>query len=257
MKKIFLLIFVFALTSAKTQTPRVLIVPFNPDMYFSDSDQMLAEYNKKTVKEVRALFRYGINLNVHAKMLNEHGSVNMLSDTSQTLMKDLYNIYKGISYFQDKPMRQEEEVAKVGGLKVLKKKESNGGQQENKTFNNQADNTEYMNVKILNPYMIPHLKDKYKVDYVVFLNQFNLVTHYEHCLDRATNTFEREVMIHYSIFDATGKQIAGDALSMYFPSNTNNIMEIIEKNFPPLSDIITRQVPSGYTADNGSLDVSH
>jgi len=221
----------------------VMIIPFDPNMYFSDADDQLAKYNDKSIKEVRTLFRYGININVNAKILSLYQTRPLLTDTAKRAVEDLYAIYKGISYFQDKsmPLSEAEEKAyateekkKISG--AVKSPESEG--QTASSLNQPVVRHEYMNVKIHDKRMLLYLKEKYGTDVFVFLNQYNLVTNYEHCLDRATNTFERDIKVHFSILDYTGKQLAGDVAIVHFPSNSNDITEIMRDNFPVIADYI-------------------
>ena len=226
----------------------VMILPFDPNMYFSDADDKLAKYNDKSIKEVQTLFRYGLNINVNAKILSQYQTRPLLTDTARGAVEDLYAIYKGISYFKDKsnPAPKTEQNAYASGEKKkffnLKKSGESAGQ---KASSVEAPDRvhEYMNVKIHDSRMLPFLKDKYGTSIFVFLNQFDLVTNYEHCLDRATNTFERDIKVHFSIFDYNGKQLAGDVAVVHFPSNSNDITEIMRNNFPAIADYLAKELP--------------
>lgn len=243
----FFLVFSFALSNAKD--PSVMIIPFNPDMYFSDSDQALAKYNRKSIPEVRKMFRYGLNINLNARIMQDYGSRSMISDTANGALQDLAGIYNSIGYYQDKAKSvqvkeemENDEKGLVGKTKGFFRKMNK--EQESETDNDKGDDyKKYMNVRIKNPDLLPYLSDKYGTEYFVFINQFNLKTNYENCLDRATNTFEREVLVHFSIFDKEGNQLAGDVASVYFPSNSNDIMDIMRNNFPPISDFMTANLP--------------
>ncbi|MEX0811756.1 MAG: hypothetical protein WD048_06035 [Chitinophagales bacterium] len=249
------LIFGFLIFSAMLLTakdPSVMIIPFNPDMYFSDSDQELAKYNSKSIPEVRKMFRYGLSINMNARIMQEYSSRSMISDSAKDAQKDLAGIYNSIGYFEDKAksvqVKEEMEsnekglVEKTKGLFSRKKGEQES--QESKQDNNIGDDyKKFINVKIKNPDLLPYLSDKYGTDVFVFINQFNLKTNYEHCLDRATNTFEREVLVHFSIFDKEGNQLAGDVATVYFPSNSNDLMDIMRNNFPPISDFLAANLP--------------
>ncbi len=234
--------------------PKVMIIPFDPDMYFSDADDLLAKYNQKSIKEVRTLFRYGLNVNLNAKILSNYGTRALLTDTAKTATEDLYNIYKSISYFKDKSIRTPDNTNSTGvttsqqseqkkPLINFKKKEDESTAQVNSKVKQTITPNEYMNVKIHNKEMLTYLRNRYGTDLFVFVNQFNLATNYEHCLDRATNTFERDLKVHFSIFDYTGKQLAGDVVIVHFPSNTNDMTEIMRNNFPVISDYLTGNLP--------------
>lgn len=230
----------------------VMVIPFDPGMYFSDSDQMLAEYNRKSIPEVRKQFRYGLNANLSAQILSSHGSRSMLQDTTKDVQEDLYVIYKNITYFNDKSTGPqvlqpgEKPANKNGGVAGLFKKKTDKDQQNNTDalMPEKHEAQDYINVKIHSKEMMSYLSDKYNTDVFLFINQFNIVTNYEHCLDRANNVFDREVLVHYSVFDANGNQLSGDVARVHFPSNSNNIAEIMKVNFPELSKNIYASLPS-------------
>lgn len=223
----------------------VMIIPFDPDMYFSDSDEMLAKYNKKNVKEVRTLFRYGLNINLNARIMTQYKTTNLLSDSSSNALNDLALIYKSIAYYGDEPMPVEDLTAKEEAPKkagFFQKSQDGKAQQNNKQQDLKMPK-KYINVKIQNKELLSYLSEKYGVDLFLFCNQFNLETNYQHCLDRATNTFQRELMVHYSLFDKNGKQLAGGITQANFPSNSNDIMSIMKTNFPQLSEQMATRLP--------------
>lgn len=229
---------------------RVMIIPFDPNMYFSDADKDLAEYNDKSIKEIRTMFRYGLNVNLNARILSEYESRPLLTDTTHGAMDDLYAIYKGIRYYQDKSMPAEhlmEESQEDTGekKKLFRRKNEEDGDEANATskLKKEMNTKAYMNVRIVHQEMLTFLKQKYGTDLFLFINQFDLVTDYEHCLDRATKTYERDIRVHFSVFDYTGKQLAGDVAIVHFPSNSNDMIEIMRSNFPVISEYLASNLP--------------
>lgn len=247
MKKLSILfvLFVFNLGLFAQENLSVMIIPFDPAMYFSDSDEALAKYNQKSIKEVRTLFRYGLNINLNARIMTENKTMNLLSDSSSGSLNDLAMIYKSISYFGDEPILTAEELKKQQAAKktgLFKKSEDNKAQQ-NTLQQDLKMPRKYINVSIKNKELLSYLQKKYGVDLFLFCNQFNLETNYQQCLDRATNNFQRDLMVHYSLFDATGKQLAGGITEANFGSNSNDIMSIMKTNFPQLSEQMATKIP--------------
>lgn len=253
-----LLLALFAVCTLSTQTTAqevktdyasVMIIPFDPNLYFSDSDDQLSKHNNKNIKEIRTLFRYGLNMNVNVKILSQYNTRPLLTDTLQTAREDLNLIYRDISYFKDKSMPSEAMKKKAAAEErekkfTLNKKDTESQAQVTSKLNHPILPRDYMNVKISQPQMLQYLQKKYGTDIFVFINQFELVTNYEHCLDRATNTFERDIKVHFSIFDATGKQLAGDVAIAHFSSNTNDLTEIMRNNFPVISEYLAGNMPN-------------
>ncbi|MBL0105296.1 MAG: hypothetical protein IPP51_16890, partial [Bacteroidetes bacterium] len=50
--------------------------------------------------------------------------------------------------------------------------------------------------------------------------------------------YRRDFTIHYTIMDRVGNRIYGDAVTIHYPSNNNNVKEIIDYNFPKVADYI-------------------
>jgi len=248
MKKLFFLLCVLLSARemhAQDDIRSVMIIPFDPNMYFSDADDQLAKHNKKSVKEVRTLFRYGLNINLNARVMTQYGTVSLLSDSTQGAANDLAMIYKSISYFQDDvpaPPADETSTATNGKKSIFKVSKESDAQGNTKSLDNKIPK-KYMNVKVVNKDLLNYLSEKYKVDVFLFCNQFNLQTNYEHCLDRTTNTYQRDLWVHYTLFDKTGKQIAGGITQSHFPSNSNDMMDIMKTNFPKLSDEMAAKLP--------------
>lgn len=238
----------------------VMIIPFDPDMYFSDSDQMLAKYNQKTIPEVRHMFRYGLSMHLSAKMVGEHGSRSMLNDTTSDVEDDLYMIYKNISYYEAKsvgpltfqPDEKPQQKLGIGG-RLFNRNENDKGQgnADNAETTSKHESRNYIATKVNDVAMLQYLHEKYGTEVFIFISQFNLVTDYEHCLDRENNVFERDLRVHYTVYDYNGNVVAGDVASIHFADNTNNLDTIIEKNFSGLSDMIMASLPKNRTITGG------
>lgn len=241
---LFLMLWFFS-SYAQNSFHSVMIIPFEPNMYFSDADEQLAQYNKKTVREIRTLFRYGLNINLNARIMTQYETVTLLNDTTPGALNDLNMIYKSIVYFQDDVPQPESSITtkESTGKKTIFKKSQEDQAQKNAKYQTTSMPKKYMNVHIVNKELLPYLAEKYQVDVFLFCNQFNLQTNYEHCLDRATNTYERDLWIHYSIFDKEGKQLAGGISQSHFPSNSNDILHIMKTSFPQMSEQIASRLP--------------
>src|ERR1051325_4535883 len=144
----------------------VMIIPFDPNMYFSDADEQLKKYNQKSVKEIRTLFRYGLNINVNAKIMSLYYPTRpLLTDTAKGAVDDLYQIYKGISYFKDKSMPAPDaesrnfENGEKKKLFTLKTKKQETQAQNASALKEPDARHEYINVRIHDDKMLPYLKE--------------------------------------------------------------------------------------------------
>lgn len=238
---------------------RVMIIPFNAYNYFSDADNELAEKNELPSADISTLFRYGLNYNISARVIASDGAYNILTDTTVSSAKDLELIYASVNYRFEKPV----DVTKPDTLTDRTVKQAdlfgNGGEEpakeekkklvDLKKDDEEPKNEKYLNAHVTHPEIFPVLQQKYHTDIFLFINSFELVTNYNHCLDRSKNYFERKVVVHYSIYDATGKQLKGDATTVTFSSQQTNVDEIIATQFPIIAETLAGTVTTVAAAD--------
>lgn len=125
---------------------------------------------------------------------------------------------------------------------AAKQKDKLSGKEDAK-YELPADNSRYFGVLIKNQDFYNYFNAKYDVDYYIFVNQFEVKTNYENCLDRAALNYERTFTTHFSIFDATGKQIAGNSFKTHYNSNSNYIYQIVSDNVPQIAQRILNELP--------------
>lgn len=231
---------------------KIMIIPFNPDYYFSDADDQLAEYNNKKQPDIRAAFRQGLNLELHSRV---HSSSNistynmLVSNDELTKEDDLYQIYRGLGYQMQKPLNpfletDNPENGKSGlsqninelFSKIFKKKKAD---ETVIGLGDAGNGDEYMNTVIHNPEMLEYLSSKYGTSHYVFINQVEIKTNYEQCLDRSLDNFNRTVKVHFSIFNAQAEQLYGNAITIHTTTTEQDLDKIIEENFVPVADYIT------------------
>ncbi len=229
---------------------KVMIIPFNEFYYLSDADAELAQRNNKSQKEISDLFRVGLDYNINARVIAAHHAHSMLQDSSVQSVKDLQYIYSSISYTYQKPMdiykdtlNNDIENSDVFGIHQPEQEDS-----PKKIFSikkqveDSVEHDRYLNAVIKNPNLFYYLNEKYAADLFLFINQFELITNYENCLDRATNNFERMVVIHYSIYNLAGQQLKGDAVTVTFASNQTNVEQIINEYFPIVGNYMSNEI---------------
>ncbi len=100
-----------------------------------------------------------------------------------------------------------------------------------------------MNIKISDEKLLGYLNNKYKTDYFVFVNQLDIKND-ENTYDLTTNLYQREVTVHYSIIDKTGKNISAGISTAHFSSKENEPKKIVSQSFSPISTYIASQLTS-------------
>ncbi|MEZ5013212.1 MAG: hypothetical protein R2794_02880 [Chitinophagales bacterium] len=248
---------------------RVMIIPFNNYNYFSDADQELAMANDRDAAAISNMFRYGLSYNVSARVVSAYDAYNILTDTTVQSDRDLFMIYSSIHYEMQKPLTPGAKDADADHAINEPDLFGNGGaapdmekDKKNKLFKKEdeaeeeddvvtSENTRYLNAVVTHPEIFANLKAAYGTDMFLFINQFELVTNYNHCLDRTANYFERKVIVHYSLYDAEGNQLAGEAVTVKFSSGETDIDDIIGLNFPLIANFLTGRIENSLQANAG------
>lgn len=233
---------------------QVMVIPFDPYLYFSDADHEIAAKSKIPPTKVREVFRRRLSA-----LLQEPGYefIFLLGGKSKDSISDLNKIYSSVTYHYQKVLDNPYYTGgdiQTGQGHINSKKTSKTwlDRQKEKYITSQNSaravydkhEGEYFGVKVKNPEdFFRYFSAKYSVDYYIFVNQFEVKTNYEHCLDRAANDFERTFTTHFSIFDAEGKQIAGNRFKTFYNSNSSYIYTIVGDNMDKIAKRILLELP--------------
>lgn len=233
-----------------TTMQQVLIIPFDPYLYFSDADDEIAATSKINRTKVRDVFRRRMNaLLDHPAYENIH----LLGGKAQDSLTDLNKLYGSVKYnyqeilynpnYKPKESAEMPQEKKTNKSWLEKQKEKLVPQESSGKATVAKDEGKYFGVIIKDPDFFTYYNKKYNTDYYIFVNQFEVKTNYENCLDRAAQNYERTFTTHYSIFDATGKQIAGNKFRTHYNSNSNNVSQIVNDNMKKITDRILADLP--------------
>jgi len=235
---------------------QILVVPFDPYLYFSDADDEIAGKSNMQRTKVREVFRRRLNTLLIAP---GYETIHLLGGKNNDSLTDLNKIYSSVGYnYQatlNNPNSIESKNAQASAATSTSTKK-NGNWIKNSVgtitgsnndvptqYSTPADNGKYFGVAVRNPDFFKYFDEKYSIDYYIFINQFEVKTNYQNCLDRAALNYERTFIVHYSIFDANGKQIAGDKFKVHYNSNNCYIYQIVSDNVPKMAQKILNQLP--------------
>jgi LysM repeat protein len=233
---------------------QVLIIPFDPYLYFSDADHEIAAKSKIAPTKVREVFRRRLTALMEAP---GYENIYLLGGKSQDSVSDLNRIYSSVTYnFQNSianpyykgPADNDADHARGSTAKNWLEKQKDKlttttAQTSAKAVYDKSEG-QYFGVKVRNPEdFFGYFTAKYSVDYYIFINQFEVKTNYENCLDRSANNFERTFTTHFSIFDSTGKQIAGNKFKTFYNSNSNYVFTIVADNMDKIAQRILAELP--------------
>lgn len=215
---------------------KIMLIPFEPRLYMSEIDYALNKESKLSGKEIKNVFRDGINEQLYKSLKTQHMVIDLLDDTVKT-KKDLSSIYQhlNLEYMRVpdqknyKPPVREKEDNKIKNGQIVD--ESNTDQR-------------FMNAKLNNATLVPYLYGKYKSDIFVFINQLDIKASNSGGpadVNTTTDGF-RKLVIHYTVYTFDAKEINSGIAETQFPTALNDPKKIVSGYFSKLSQIITERI---------------
>lgn len=219
----------------------ILLVPFQLEFYLSDAERDIMAQTNRSPDEYRNYFRKTLDLKIQAELEVLGPCVSLLQDTTLQGRNLLEMFYGKAGYSYADP---------VGGRTLSKseiKKQKKqfelhpDAQTAPQTITTRGD-SKFMQVEMGDTSFLNYLFQLYQSNYIVSINQFEIKTNYNSCIDIANKIYRRELLIHYSILKANGKQVRGNFCMEFFPSSTNSDREIVERTFPGIASSIHKEI---------------
>ncbi len=214
-------------TPGKDLSGKICIVPFEPKLYMSEIDQKINQVTKWPWETIRENFRRQLNDQLKLKLQSTFSVLSFYADSAK-MSKDLDYAYNstGLSY---DPVNKPTDAKSAN---VTKSGVSNG-----QITVEQSSDKKFMNTKLTNVEMLAYLNKKYQSEYFVFINQLDIKNDMN-SYDIASDTYQREVVVHYSILDLNGKTINAGIATSRFSSKENNPKKIVSQCFSPIASYI-------------------
>ena len=228
----------------------VLVIPFETKMYLSDIDRDLGESNDLNFQDIKAKFRAALDREIFIALKPYYNPLSFYAIEPQEAKAELAYIYNSIGYKyevvpKEEVVKKENTATKL--LSKFKKKEKedeytkagmSGGQ-----IVSQVDNREkYMNTTLPNPKLLPNLNEKYRASHYIFINQLDIKRSADMRYVASEEQYKREIKVHYTIVDNTGKEVSSGAIKSRFPSNQNDMNKIIRIQFPLIAQRIVHNL---------------
>ncbi|QCR20904.1 LysM domain-containing protein [Pontibacter sp. SGAir0037] len=239
-------------TTAEFKTrQRILVVPFDPYLYFSDADYEIARQSKIPRQNVRQVFRGRLDALMAPK---GYETIHLLGGVYRDSVSEMQSLYKSLHYsyqdnkesvFNKQPVVKEKEGSDL--LVWAKRQKEKLGIKSPPVASSDAQNdSKHYGVEVKDPNFFSHFNSQYGIDYYVFINQFEVTTNYENCLDRAAMNYERSFLVHYSIYDSSGKLVSGNKVKVPYQSNMNDIHRIASDNLPSMARKVLADLPKAH-----------
>ncbi len=232
---------------------RVLIVSFHSERsYFSDCDKALAGQSKIRHLEVRNQFQEALEESLRSSLGKNYIPVELTQDMTGEDAAYYGRYHRTIGLAYEAPTRLANQEGEVKWVKKFRDRLSNirlgkkKGEQSTKKKDKEVEayswvstpEDQYLAVKWPINGFLGDLVETYSADYILTINQFEVKTDYRKCVDRELGNFTRKIRVHFNIFSSTGTCIYGDVVTVNYNSTTEEVENIIDDNFPLLSEYI-------------------
>lgn len=220
-------------TAAKKEiTGKIMIIPFDPQMYMGEIGEKIYIESKWNFKQLSEYFRHQLDNQLKLKLQSIASPVVSYYIDSTKTSKDLQYIYKSSTIAFDK-------VDQPSAPTVENKKQQ--GIKNGQLAVEANSDKKFTTTKLSNNEVIPFLSKKYKSQYFVFINELDIKTVME-SYDMASDTYQREVTVHYTIIDSLSKLVNAGATSVRFSSKVNDPKKIVNQTFSPIAAFIASKL---------------
>lgn len=206
---------------------KIMIIPFEPLLYMSEIDFKINQITKWNFDQIRENFRKQLNMQLKLKFQSIAPVVSFYSDSAK-MSKDLLYIYNSTGLSYDLISNSNE---------VKKTPASQNGIKNGQLVVEVNTEKKFMSTRINDSKLLSYLEKKYDSHYFVFINQMDIKNNME-SYDIASDTYQREMAVHYSILDKNGKNISSGLAKAPFSSKVDDPKKIVAQTFPPIATFI-------------------
>jgi len=228
----------------------VVIIPFESKMYLSDIDRDLAQNHQMNFQGIKAKFRANLDRELFIALKKNNKPFSFYSMPQRDASAELGYIYNSIGYkyevVPEEVVVKKENVGAIllGKFKKKKKKDEyiKAGMQGGQIVS-QVDNREkYMKTTLVNDKLLPSLNSKFGAQYYIFVNQLGIKRGADMRYAASDEGYKREIKVHYTIFENSGKEVSSGAIKSRFSSRENDIDKIIKIQFPLIAERIVQNL---------------
>lgn len=204
-----------SLSDTTKTSSKILLIPFQPMMYFSDADQDIARFSKMGEPQLRNELRSQLDFNAYHQLLVAFDVVDLLRANSLDGEKDLNRIYGTVKYTAYTSKDKQDYMARKGREEKSSVKsfiDKFSKKTKDQTF--WICDSAVMLGMIMDRELFPYLFRKYNHQYILFITQFEISTSNKNTIEWLKQDYSRHYTIHYNLFDKTGDLLRAETLTI-------------------------------------------
>lgn len=224
------------LTREAAARHRMMLIPFEPKLYFSEIDMSINRETKMSGPQIRHVFRDGLNDQLYRALKGAgFGVLDLMEDTAK-YKKDLAGIYEYLSY-------QYQKVPNQTNYKAPGKETTQPTIRKGQLAVETRDQNKFMNAKITNAKLVPLLYGRYKTDIFIFINQLDIRSSgVNDPMELSAGSDKRKLVVHYTVYTLDAKELNSGIAEEEFDASLNNPKKIVEKHFSRVAGVIVERV---------------
>ncbi len=236
---------------------RVLVIPFDERIYFNDATPEIAKRDNLTHDEIMQYFRYQLNLQLKNSLMDSCEIVDLMTNNTREDEADIIGLYTTVSYnLQLAEFELEtENMGLIARKRAEKQEEARRKVREEEMRNarpgirngelvGQKQNTDdmYLHIVIDQPEVLKEIASRRKVDYFLFVNQFDIKTDYRDPYMSGKSNIQRLMRVHFSIYNTNGEFVSGNFASTKIPYYEDDKERIVNQYFPEIMRQIIKKI---------------
>lgn len=239
----------------------LLLVPFKSQMYLSDINKDLAEYNQLNTDEIIERFTAALDQSIYYtfRERSDVSSFYALEDESSKM--DLKYIFSSLRLEYELVENTENQSKLKAFSKKLKKKEASkyqrGSINEGQIVTKRDDRERYMKAVVEDKKMLDSMHTKFNNKFFLFVNQLDIKNKIDETAAMEQMKYEREIKLHYTLYHVNGEILSTGISVTNFPANLNDIDLIIKNYFPILAGNIYTDLFEIETDESGQKSKSN
>lgn len=215
---------------------KVLLIPFDPKMYLSDVDKKIGTENNMNFYQVRNAMRTGLDEEIYFALKKKFNVYSLLMDSINN-KKEISYTHESVTYSYDLQPADNQTKKNTKPQKTENKPTIVKGQLQVEV----STDKKFMNTQIMNKEILPYLAKKYNATVFVFINELDLRSNPE-SYDIATDSYHRDVVVHFTIFNVAGEFLNFGTATTSFSSRLNDPEKIVKNHFNAIGTQISQSL---------------
>lgn len=206
-----------------SQKVKLLIIPFEDKMFFTDLYRELTAANQINQEQIRNRLRRAIQLSTRSSM-RDSLDIHLFLRVDSVAKEELADIHSAIAY-DYVPVKKFDKK----GKEIKPEKAPEKGIRNGQIVSERTVDERYMNTVVRKPEILRQLNDRYEVNRFLFINQLDI----KHDLRDPNTAFldpKRLIQVHYTFVDLYGKELGSGLAIQEYSGRTTNLDRIISDN---------------------------